>query len=151
MVSEDTDKPSGPKRSYGEVFEEYCPYFMSLGMSYEQYWYGDNQLPRYYAKAEELRKDRIDAEMHTQAMYIYEAICDATPLMRPFAKAGTKAVPFRTKTYRQEMWERKHPEEMEKRKAETMFAKVQAWAANTRRIFGVKAAKKEVSEHGGSG
>lgn len=32
-------------------------------------------------------------------MYIYEAICDASPLFHAFAKKGTKAHPYRDRPY----------------------------------------------------
>lgn len=148
MVNSDEPSEKPQKRSDTEIFEEYCPYYMSLGMTYDQYWDGDNLLPKYYYQAEELRKDRIDAEMWTQAMYIYEAICDATPLMRPFAKPGTKAVPFRSKPFREEMRERKKPENRAKQEMNKMLARMQVWVANTRRTF--KSAKKGGNDNGTS-
>ena len=32
-------------------------------------------------------------------MYVYEAICDASPILRAFAKKGTKPHPFTEKPY----------------------------------------------------
>lgn len=34
-------RPS-PSLRYGDKFEELCGYYMSLGMSYSDYWDGDN-------------------------------------------------------------------------------------------------------------
>lgn len=37
--------------------------------------------------------------MWLQGMYIYDAICDASPILRPFAKKGTRAVPYPSEPY----------------------------------------------------
>ena len=63
-------------------------------MSPEQYWDGDPTLARYYRKAEEMRHQRKNEELWLQGMYIYEALCDVSPIFHAFAKRGTKAVPY---------------------------------------------------------
>ena len=42
----------------GEIFESVCPYYMSIGMTYEQFWDGDNDLPVYFRKADKMRTDK---------------------------------------------------------------------------------------------
>lgn len=32
-------------------------------------------------------------------MYFYEALCDASPIFNPFAKKGTKPIPYRSLPY----------------------------------------------------
>jgi hypothetical protein len=63
-------------------------------MTPEQYWDGDASLPKYYRKAYELQKKRRNEDLWLQGMYIYEALCDVSPLLQAFAKKGTKAHPY---------------------------------------------------------
>ena len=72
---------------------------MAMGMSYQEYWYGDGELAVYYRKAEEHRQEKLNWQLHLQGMYIYEALCDASPIFNPFAKKGTKPVPYRLVPY----------------------------------------------------
>ena len=75
-------------QSYTEIFEYLCPYYMSIGMSYQEFWYGDVRLVEAYRKAAELRDKRRNQELWLQGMYIYEALCDASPLFRLSMKSG---------------------------------------------------------------
>lgn len=85
--------------TYTERFYEVFPYYLSIGMTYEQYWDGDCTLPKYYRKAEELRKEKRNQELWLQGMYVYEAICDVAPILHAFAKKGTKPTPYSSKPY----------------------------------------------------
>lgn len=75
------------------------PYYLSIGMTYEQYWNGDPSLAKAYREAEKIRKRRKNEELWWQGMYVYEAICDAAPIFRTFAKAGTKPEPYSKRPY----------------------------------------------------
>ena len=68
-------------------------------MNSEQYWDGDPMLVKYYRKAEELRSARKNQELWLQGMYIYEALCDVSPIMNAFAKKGTKPTPYTDHPY----------------------------------------------------
>ena len=85
--------------TYTEKFYELFPYYLSIGMTSEQYWDGDSTLVKYYRKAEELRNERRNQEMWLQGMYIYEAICDVSPILHAFAKKGAKPHPYPSKPY----------------------------------------------------
>lgn len=82
--------------SYSEIFLAKFPYYLSIGMTEEQYWDRDSTLVKSYRKAEELRKERVNQEMWLQGMYIYDAISRLSPILRAFAKKGTKAQPYAT-------------------------------------------------------
>ena len=43
--------------------------------------------------------ERINAEAHLMGLYVYEALCDVSPVLHAFAKKGTKPKPFRTEPY----------------------------------------------------
>lgn len=63
-------------------------------MTPDQYWDGDPMLAHYYRKAEEMKQKRKNEELWLQGMYIYEALCDVSPIFHAFAKRGTKATPY---------------------------------------------------------
>ena len=83
-------------------FEEICPYFISIGMTYEQFWYDDVKLTKVYLKAFELKEEREALKNKwarwEQGLYIYEALCDVSPILRAFSKA-TKPLQYPTKPY----------------------------------------------------
>ena len=85
--------------TYTEKLYELFPYYLSIGMTYEQYWNEDCTLVKYYRKAEEIRNEKRNQELWLQGAYVYEAICDIAPVLHAFAKKGTKPTPYSTKPY----------------------------------------------------
>lgn len=71
------------------AFERECPYYLSLGMTWEQYWNGDPSMVRAYRTAERLRIERFNREAHLQGMYIYDALCRVSPAFNALAKDHT--------------------------------------------------------------
>lgn len=88
-----------PLFTYTERFYEQFPYYLAIGMTPEQYWDGDPALAKYYRKADAIKSERVNQELWLQGMYIYEAICDASPILHSFAKKGTKPHPYTDKPY----------------------------------------------------
>jgi hypothetical protein len=68
------------------LFEEQFPYYLSIGMTEEEYWDGDPTLTIAYRQADEMRWDRRNHELWLQGMYVYEAICCCVPVLRAFSK-----------------------------------------------------------------
>lgn len=66
-------------------------------MSYDEYWNGDNELCKYYHKAEEIRRERRNEELWLQGAYVYEALINVAPALRAFSKS--KPQPYRKKPY----------------------------------------------------
>lgn len=89
-----TDKGSAPLSTYTEQFYNQFPYYLSIGMTAQQYWDDDPMLCKYYRKAEELRKERLNQQLWLQGLYVYSALCDVAPIFHAFAKKGTKAKPY---------------------------------------------------------
>lgn len=87
-------RPS-PLLRYGKQFEEVCPYYMSLGMTYHDFWDGDCCMTKAYVEADEIRRERRNSEMWLQAAYFYEALLDASPVFNPMSK-NHKPLPFRS-------------------------------------------------------
>lgn len=84
---------------YTEVFNKKFPYYLSIGMTEEQYWDKDSMLTRYYQEAESLRLERTNQELWLQGMYIYDAISRLSPILHAFVKKGTKAQPYVKEPY----------------------------------------------------
>ena len=93
------DKTRSSFSTYTEQFYEVFPYYLSIGMTYEQFWEGDPMLVKYYRQAEEIRNDRKNQELWLQGMYIYEALCDVSPVLHSMAKKGTKPHPYSERPY----------------------------------------------------
>ena len=102
--------------TYTDKFYELFPYYLSIGMSPEQYWDSDSTLVKYYRKAEELRNEKRNQELWLQGMYIYEALCDVSPVLHAFAKKGTKPSPYSTKPYPLNKKQVEKEEEVKQRK-----------------------------------
>lgn len=90
---------TAPLKTYTEKFNELFPYYLSIGMTEEQYWDKDNQLVIAYRKADELRMTRKNQEMWLQGAYFYDALCRVSPILHAFAKKGTKPTPYLSEAY----------------------------------------------------
>lgn len=93
-AGDDSTKGSSSPFTYTEKFKELFPYYLAIGMTYEQFWNEDPELAKYYRKADEVKRERMNQEMWWQGMYIYEAICCVSPILQAFAKKGTKPKPY---------------------------------------------------------
>lgn len=63
---------------------------MAIGMTWDEYWFGDVRMTRTFFEAEEIRrKENLREENMTawlQGMYIYDAMLRVAPLLQPFSK-----------------------------------------------------------------
>ena len=53
---------------------EWFPYYLALGMTYEQYWRSDPYLTVYYQKAKKMKFDYDNQMAWINGMYIYDAV-----------------------------------------------------------------------------
>ena len=97
-MGEELKKAPSPVK-YTDIFNDAFPYYLSIGMTYEQFWESDCELTVYYRQAEKIRQSKRNEEMWLQAMYIYDAIGRLAPIMNAFAKKGTKAEPYMSCPY----------------------------------------------------
>lgn len=99
-----SDGESGSDRTtlpnaYKDTFEELFPYYLSIGMTEEQYWDRDCELVKAYRKADEMRTERNNMMMWLQGKYIYDAMLEVSPIFHAFAKRGTKPQPYAKEPY----------------------------------------------------
>lgn len=120
--------------SYSQIFDECFPYYLSIGMTYDQYWKQDCDLVKPYRKADEIRKKRTNEEAWLQGAYIYNALCSVAPILHAFAKNGTKPDPYLEKPIPITKSDQEIREEEEMRaRAEGFRALVEAKNAEFRR------------------
>ena len=108
---------------------------MSIGMTYDEFWNKDVRLVEVYRKASELRDKKRNQELWLQGMYVYEALCDASPLFRFSMKKGsTKPEPYVKEPYPITATEVREREERETRvKEERLKAEFAAFAEQIRK------------------
>lgn len=90
MGSELVTTAASPK-TYKEIFDELCPHYMAMGLSYEEFWRGSPDLLRQCRRSFEIKRSQNNWSAWLQGLYNYNAICAAHPLFNPFAPKGTKA------------------------------------------------------------
>lgn len=72
--------------SYSQIFEQQFPYYLSIGMTYDEFYNKDCSLTVAYREAEKIRQERRNTELWLQGAYVYEALCDVAPALKPFVK-----------------------------------------------------------------
>ena len=80
-------------------FEKVCPMYMSYGMTYHDFWYGGAFVVDFYREAHKLKIKEQDENNWMIGMYVYEALCDVSPILHAFSKKGTKPLPYTEKPY----------------------------------------------------
>ncbi len=142
----ESSNDSAPSISYTKQFYSHLPFYLSIGMTYEQYWNEDCCLVKYYREAFKLQRERDNERLWLQGMYVYEALCDVSPVLRAFAKKGTKPIEYSTQPYAitKEEIERRRIEK-EKAKYEQMKAKTNSFAIKFNALM---AQRKEVENDG---
>lgn len=88
-----------PSFSYTKAIYSRFAFHLAIGMTEEQYFDGDSTLAKYYREADELRKERMNQELWLQGMYFYDAMSRLSPILKAFAKAGTKPMPYIEEPY----------------------------------------------------
>ena len=118
---------------------------MSIGMSYDEFWNGDVHMVKAYRKAYELREKRRNQELWMQGAYIYEALCDVSPLFRFTMKKGViKPEPYLKEPYPITVAEAKERQEREaKAKQERMKAQFAAFVEQMRNTMPAEALPSE--------
>lgn len=71
-----------------EIFDTYFPYYLSLGMSYNEFWNERPELCKAYRKAHEIKLNRTNEELWMQGGYIRDAVASVVGSM--FSKTEIK-------------------------------------------------------------
>lgn len=68
------------------------PYYLAIGMTYEQFWLKDCRLVQAYRRAHELQNRQRNEEMWLQGYYLYAAV--GAQLATAFSKKGEEPVSY---------------------------------------------------------
>lgn len=130
--------------TYTKIFNEQLPYYLSIGMSADEFWRGDVFLAKAYRKADEIRTERMSAQCWLQGLYIYEALCDVSPIFNPFAKVGTRPHPYPSEPHPLRPQNETQKREEEKKTMEKIRNSMDVYATK----INSQMRKKEVSTSG---
>lgn len=121
-----------------------CPQYMAMGMTYEEYWDKECDMAPAFREAYRLRKEDENRAAWLQGMYVYEAICDASPILHAFARSGTRAHPYAKEPY-EYIKRRKTKAEKNAEKTQKTVEYMQKMAAMFNQNFEKKQKEKELN------
>ncbi len=70
-----------------------------MGVGFNEFWTLTPAYLQCYYKAREMKLKEENTMLWLQGLYVYEAILRASPIFNPFAKTGTKPLPYLEKPY----------------------------------------------------
>ena len=141
VVSPDGEEPE--HRSLSEIIDEAFPYYLAIGMSAEQFWNEDSSFLIAYRKAWDIQQDHENRLAWLQGMYFYEALCDVSPVLRAFAKPGTRAHEYAKKPLEFNKPNRKSKKETEREKIENTRKHMQELMMRFNRSFDERKKREE--------
>lgn len=72
----ETEKPT---LTYTEVFYQCLPYYLSMGMSADEFWNCDPRMYRVYREKDRIATEKQNEMLWIQGAYVYQAILLAAP------------------------------------------------------------------------
>ena len=120
------DELSTQNKSYTEIFKEVLTFYISIGMSIDQFYNQDVTLATVYRRAYDIKNERDNNQLWLQGMYIYDAI--STSIYNAFCrKAGQQAASYASKPYpiNEKQLEDDHESTVERERA-----KAKVWMEN---------------------
>lgn len=97
-----------------ETFQRLYPYYMAIGMSYDEYWNDEAILVKYYRKAYLYKTKRRNEELWLEGVYVYNALMIA--LGNAFRKKGATVQPYIERPFPINELEQKEEKEYQERK-----------------------------------
>ena len=76
MEDGEIDAPPSKTLTYTQVFDEAFPAYLAIGMTYDQYWYGEPELVKYYRKAHQFSLEEQNFMAYMQGIYVRDAIAE---------------------------------------------------------------------------
>ena len=134
-------EPSEPK-TLAEIFKEAFPYYLAMGMTYDEYWRDDPTLVRDYRKAKEIENRNEEWARWRQGLYIYDALIKVAPIIRPFTKGEIKPGEYPDRPY--PLTEKEAREQEQQKEREKVFAFMKKLEAESERnLKKLEAAKRQ--------
>lgn len=72
-----------------DALDELCSYYLSIGVTYNEFWYGDFCRLKYYREAYEMQRERDNQRIWLEGLYNYRAF-KAVMEMFAYGLAGGK-------------------------------------------------------------
>lgn len=129
--------------SFTEIFNSHLPFYLSIGMSYEQYWNEDCCITKYYKKAFDLQRNRMNEQLWLQGLYIYDAILDVAPALRAMGAKPPEKYPNEPYPITDNEIELRK-EKQAKERQEAIIAKTEAFAAQFNKSIRERKKDKDV-------
>lgn len=120
MLSENDEQ--GVEKSFSDVLDKLCAYYMALGVSADEFWNGDYTLLKYYVDKHRIAVEQQNEQLWLQGVYFYEAVSVA--LAQSFSKHAN--VKYPDKPYRITPLSEEEQELENKRKVEEFRAQLMA-------------------------
>ena len=118
-----------PRKRCSEIFEECCSFYMSIGMSYDLYWDGDNAAPHHFLKAFKMRQENKNHEAWLHGLYVYDAVISA---MTHLSDKKSNHKNYAEKPY--DFTPRKEEEKVEEAQAQAEVW-LKSWVSATQKMF----------------
>ena len=117
LTGEEESEQASPK-TYGDIFDEFLPEYLAIGMPYDLYWDGEYGTKTAYRKAYQLRIRNEQLLADTNNWYVGQyimAALQAVPLLvNGFVPKGVKAVDYPDKPFLEKQEELKKEEARQK-------------------------------------
>ena len=72
--------------SISEYFYKCLPYYLSIGMTWDNFWKDDVSMAKVYREKEKIDRQRKNNELWLEGFYFYKALELVVPAMIPFNK-----------------------------------------------------------------
>ena len=86
LPSDEEEKPKSDT-PIADMLDKLCPYYMALGVTYDEFWNGDYTHLKYYIEKNKLENGKRNHELWLQGLYNYIAF--TTALENAFSKKGS--------------------------------------------------------------
>lgn len=71
---------------YTDIFDKVCPYYMHIGMTWDDFWHGEPDMCKFYREKNKLDIKQRNSELWLQGFYVYTAILNSSPAFNFFGK-----------------------------------------------------------------
>ena len=123
------DEGVNSHKTVSEIFVENFSFYHSIGMSFEEYWYGDPSLPRTFRESFKLKQENANHEAWLHGLYVYDAVMSA---MSHFNKNKNDHKNYAEKPY--DFTPRKEEEKVEEAQAQAEVW-LKSWVSATQKMF----------------
>jgi len=92
-------EPVGEPSECADLLAKLCPQYMSMGMTYDEFWNSNTTVHRAYREAYELRVRQEEWGRWRQGAYVFTALLCAAPIFRSFTKGEPKPGKYPTEPW----------------------------------------------------